>query len=311
MYFKNDGIRSYINAPNLIITTVAEKENKKKDTILSLSVDLARKSRRMVTTDQERISAYERIFEGVLDFNVERMLLDQLVGVEDVVYTDGSIPASRNVGLVFELAAKDKVPSEVINNQTTGRLDSMKLSPEAKARIKNAVSPAVAVVVPTKMLPGPRGQMVGWWKVNMATGWTEDEMDDGRHAAEKAQLEKDNAKKIGMVSRHRCAIKTGVSVAILTTAILAGHFQGIMDVAGILQGAAACGKPGPAAQNRPVVRGPADPRPKFPPGYTTKPRPRTSLPRPGSSVGDKTRQLTNRGQVIPRSRPTPRFRRSR
>jgi hypothetical protein len=306
LYFKNDGVRSYINAPNLIITTVAEKENKKKDTILTISVDFASKSRLLVTTDRERIPAYERVFEGVLDFNVERMIVDQMVGLEDIVYTDGSIPASRNVGLVFELAEKDKILSEVINNQTTGRLDSMKLSPEAKARIKNAVLPDVAVVVPNRMLPGPSGQMVGWWKVDMATGWTEDEMDDGRHAAEKGQMEKDNAQKIGMVRRKQCAIRTGVSAAIALATIFLG-----VPAPGVGQMAkGGCRRPGPGgAQNRPPIRRPAEARPELP-GYTTSPRPRSPFPN-RNRVAEKTRELMNRGQVLPKSRPTPRFGRPR
>jgi hypothetical protein len=264
LFFGDKDVKSYIDGPNLTITTISERQNKDNDTVSSLAIDFAQKSRRTVTLASDRIPPYERMFEGVLDFNVERTFLEQFETLDDTVAMDGSIPAYRNVGMVFDLAIEEEIPFKVITGKTSKRLKSLELSNEAKARAKATLDNGKVVVMPAAMVPGPPDQMVGWWTIDPVSGRTEDEMDDGRHStmSEKGKMEGDNSKKIGMANRHRCMLKTGMAT-VLSLAAIAGGAAGLISVAGIP-----------------------------PKGYTTAPRGRRPF-RPGN----RTRDITNKHGV--------------
>ena len=289
LFFEDKDVKSYIDGPSLTITTVSERQNKENDTVTSVSIDFAHKSRRTVTLAPDRIPPYERIFEGVLDFNVERAFLEQFETLDETVAMDGSIPAYRNVGMVFDLAIEEKIPFTVITEKTVRRLKALELSSEAKARAKASLAKGNVVIVPTAMVPGPPDQMVGWWVIDPVTGLTEDEMDDGRHQAmsEKGNEEADNSKKIGMANRHRCVLKTGFTTLLSLTAIVASG-GGLMSAAGVGQGAVGCNRPGP--NKRPGIERKVKAPTKRPPkGFTTAPRGRRPF-----TPKDRTRAITDK-----------------
>lgn len=216
LFFEDQGVGSYIDAPNLTICRLKETERAESRSHVALSLDLARKAYRTANNGSEVAVGYERVLAGVLDANIERYLVERMAMTESGADVDAAGASQSNIGLVMEKTWTEGVALTVLTDPAAPRLAELDYPAEAGQRLTDDLARGGAAVAPMAAVQSGRDQtMVGWWLVDPITGYTTDVMGDGRHSAasEKAQLEKDNAKKMEMQRRKRCLL-----AAILYTA---------------------------------------------------------------------------------------------
>ena len=114
-----------------------------------------------------------RIAAGVLSHVAERIAQGHGWSGEE----DGSA-GSRGVGRLFEEAAKQGIGVLVFRPGDSG-LDDLAVSLRARSRIGDALGANNVVVVPERAVVLDGSELSGWWRIDLQTGFTLDELETG------------------------------------------------------------------------------------------------------------------------------------
>ncbi len=295
MIYHLDGVTSYPSGPNLMFLTLQPGTENQPG---RFALDHALKNRELVALSDTTLTPYERIFDGVIDHETERLTASPLSWpgeLDDTMFI--------SVGDVIDMAEYNKIPLSVLLPSQQD-LTTISASDEALARMARTLMQS-AVLAPVQSVTLNDRSRTGWWAINNRTGATWDEMDDGTHQAG-AEYNSNNAKKGTMGARARQMLCNIGSIAVSVSTALGPVGPDLPP--GLMQGAQqvfdSCSRRG-GGGGRPRPRGgggasPPKPPDLYPPG-PRYPFPPPSVRRPPSS------QLPPRSSspLPPRGRPVP------
>jgi Transglutaminase-like superfamily len=167
--------KPYFHSPNILIAKVQGVGPQRE---IQLAIDLALKSYRIVpmkeTEHRDALLFYNYLMNGVIDYTVERAILDDF-------------ESGHGVGALFETASNQNIGARAVIEPTTKDF-KLSLTPEGKRRIENSLREGNIVVVPDQRPTGWELRTLGWWEVNPSTGWTQDTTEEGYHSQSTEQL---------------------------------------------------------------------------------------------------------------------------
>ena len=319
MSFDMTDVTSYPSGPNLMFLTYIGSDPEDADGPPSaFAIDHALKSRRVIAKNADAIGPYERVFDGILDHEVERLT----VALTAWAIADGPM-TSISVGDVFNVAASDQIEVNTLAPADVAMQNGLSLSDEALTRLNTDMVANMAVIVPIRPVTLGNTPTVGWWGIDVVTGRTQDQMEDGSHqgGAETTDL---NAQQSSLSLRARQLLCGLGSLAI---SIGSGMGPLAHMPPGLMQGAQqlldSCARRGGGARGRPPTGGSppgggAGPgmgpykfgpppnsglRPFPPPRTQIPPRPRSPLPPRGRPVPKKPFDPFNPTRPAPLRRP--------
>ncbi|HYF63522.1 MAG TPA: transglutaminase family protein, partial [Herpetosiphonaceae bacterium] len=165
---------SYMDSPRVVIASnsLSVPEDPAGLPGLDHSIDLLKNDIRTIAQPGQATLAelYLNHGRGMTDIAIESDLLKRLAGA-DVVSTFNVMRTAQSQG----------IPLAGIAAQNIADLQTMDLSTEAKARIRQAASRGMLVVVPERMVTIGSKTTVGWYEMDPVTGVTIDTMENGRH----------------------------------------------------------------------------------------------------------------------------------
>ncbi|MBI1953887.1 MAG: hypothetical protein HYS41_07175 [Candidatus Omnitrophica bacterium] len=186
VYEPSDAIR-YVDSPHLAVTEIALQENQ----ALSLKMNLVRPARRVLLpadAPPERWQRlfFEQLFMGVLDAQIERAVVEETVSQEE-----GALAWVDSVPSLFEKAKEQGIPLWVLTQASSDKVKQLSTSEAVKTRLREQLAAGNALVIPSRPVAIGSQSRLGWWRVVLATGQTQDETPEGQHQAstEKAVLE--------------------------------------------------------------------------------------------------------------------------
>src|SRR5829696_4649230 len=173
------GFRAYHDEPNVTAFVLAKTARSTDAVTETATFDILHRSSavRPLAGASAPIGPHPLLAEGILAHVIERAMVE----VGAVMPAELVLPAGRStgVGRVFEEAARQGIATVVLQ---PGEADPTKLAigEGARARIAEALAAGFVVVIPERPVALGEEERVGWWRVDPATGATEDQMDDGR-----------------------------------------------------------------------------------------------------------------------------------
>jgi hypothetical protein len=114
----------------------------------------------------------DRITGGVLAHVAE-----QIVGRDPLTARSSADERAPTVGSIFEAARTDGIPFRVIS--TVDELAAWSISPDAAARLAEALERGWVAVAPERSMPFGGQERIGWWLIDPATGRAADQLDTG------------------------------------------------------------------------------------------------------------------------------------
>lgn len=187
----------YPDSANVIIVRVQPAKQTDK---VAVSMDLALKAHRNLRRPGDQLLGrgvfYDELSAGVLDHTVERALF-------------GPGWTSESVGSLFEKAASERVGLRVL--RASSEAPRTFLTERGQRRLAADLARGQLVILPESRVADWKS-VSGWWSIDPATGWTEDNNEDGYHTEAE-----DSAIKVFI--NHRgfkvfCALGTTVSFVV-------------------------------------------------------------------------------------------------
>ena len=166
-------VRFYPDSPRLQIAELTTFGNKRR-----LLLDLRRDHGFAAVNGAHVADAFSaRIFRGVTDGMLERLLVDHLTAPgREKKLIEPTVSASA----VFEEAAAKKVPSVLVSG--SGPFDSS-IPADVVARLKEQLSAGFVAVTPKTPVALPMGPRMAWWRINARSGETIAVTDEGLYGA--------------------------------------------------------------------------------------------------------------------------------
>jgi hypothetical protein len=170
-------VMAYADRPREVLTSVTVAPTSDQNgVIVTHAIDLRRDSVRTLALPGQDQGA-------VVIFNATRGMLDSELESEVLPPSspaDGSITAVSTF-TIFQAASDQGVALVNITSDNLTELDSLSISPEAKARITTAVNLGKIVLVPSRSVTIDGVQTVGWFETDPTTGDTIGVTEDGGH----------------------------------------------------------------------------------------------------------------------------------
>lgn len=167
------GHRSFLNAPNIAAFVAGPVGVAAEGVTYAVSFDHLHRSWQTVGVTGAEPAADPRIETGVLSHVAERIALGHgWMGGND------RSSGSRGVGRLFEEAVRQGVGVRVFKPGDSG-VDELVVSLRAKRRIDEALIAGNAVIVPERAVTMDGEELSGWWKVDLQTSLTLDELETG------------------------------------------------------------------------------------------------------------------------------------
>lgn len=207
------GPPSYLAAPNLTIAEFLNASDSDDDPAFWIRLDLTHKAVRTVAPEASRPLGMARVFEGVLDANVERALSQQMaLGAKEFeeIY-------ELSVGAIFEAAEDQDVEWLALDSSNIEKLEALSLPEDGRARIRKALEAGHAVVTPSGPVTIASIPTLGWWQIDPRTGATLDELEGGLHATKEEYLNQNaqSMKKAPAARKFGCKMARAVMVMLI------------------------------------------------------------------------------------------------
>jgi len=161
---------AYFDSPNIIVVRV---QNSSQSEAIELSFDLTLKAYRILRLPQDNFFElahfYDYLSSGVMDHLVER-------------YVQGWDRTAASVGSLIETAFDQNMALQTLTADSPN-LEMQQLSPDGKQRAVESLRIGKIIIIPESRPNGWPQNVMGWWSVDPATGWTEDSTELGAHSA--------------------------------------------------------------------------------------------------------------------------------
>jgi large repetitive protein len=142
-----------------------------------IALDLRRDQARALALGPQPVNVFEaRIFRGVVDGTLERVLIERLTAP---LRAQGKWGPLMSTSSLFEQAQAEGVSSLALPADEK-RLDR-NIAGNARARLKKETAGGFVVVVPQRALSLGAVQRLAWWRINPRSGETIAVGDDGLH----------------------------------------------------------------------------------------------------------------------------------
>jgi large repetitive protein len=175
------GYRYFNSAPN-VTSFVFRPDSvvEGQEPSLTIEADLIHRNASVVPVSGIAAEVNAEVLAGVMAHVVERVSLETTNWASDYqTERPDQSPAAVSVGRVFEEAEKQQVAITVLQ-PSSAEADSLAVSEQARARIKQALGAGFVVIVPESSVTIDGTPVSGWWQVDPATGSTLDRMENGR-----------------------------------------------------------------------------------------------------------------------------------
>jgi hypothetical protein len=146
----------------------------------SVEADLIYRSVGVVPVGGAQAEANAGVLAGVIAHVAERVSLETTDWTADYEPDKSTAPLPLSVGRVFEAAEGQSVATAVLQpDSAEADMAALSVSPQAKLRIKEALTAGFVVIVPEKPVTLDGAPVTGWWQVDPTTGYTMDRMENG------------------------------------------------------------------------------------------------------------------------------------
>lgn len=184
------GTSFYRSIPGIVIFRTEFDIPPGKKPVIRRGFDIVENAFQVVAEKDQSNAFLFNLFLGVLQTHMEKKLALELhesfVQSERSVGESGKfgneIPASSMIG-VFEAARTSGIKTTLLGQGSAEGLAALKVSPEAKARIRQEIGKGNLVLVPEKSVTIAGKKTVGWWRIDPQKGTTLGIMESGRGQA--------------------------------------------------------------------------------------------------------------------------------
>ena len=171
---RNASVRSYPDSPRVQIAALSVRAESER-----LSLDLRRRDRRAVMmSPQAETAYYTRVFQGVLDGTLERVLVNYVAAGAP---NREQVSDTASTSVVFENAKTAGVPIVLLTGGN-GRIPDG-LPEDTLARMREDVSRGYLVIAPQGPVDVDGTPGLAWWRIDPRSGETTAITSDGLHAA--------------------------------------------------------------------------------------------------------------------------------
>ncbi len=158
-------VKGYHDRPRIIITSSRlETPGGEQSSDFTMSIDLRSNPIRALPFPGQDADA-------VVPFNTVRGFSDSIIESELFLVPGGTTPQTTiSADRVFQAAAAQGIELVRIGASNLMALDTLPLSPEAKARITAAIGDGLDVIVPSREVAIDGASAIAWYQLNPATG---------------------------------------------------------------------------------------------------------------------------------------------
>ncbi len=195
----------YFDAPRLTIIDVSKGASGE----IRLGIDLRRDTPRgVVQNSNPQASALSRVERGVVDGNLERVLLDYLMALAP--RNDGQSDVEMSTSSLFDDAEKQHVPAAVLPADRN-RL-AADIPEDTLARLNDDTAKGYVAIAPEHVVRVAGLPRYAWWRVDPKSGETVAVTDEGLYGVELVATFKKNVG--GQVIAVFVYIQTGIGAAL-------------------------------------------------------------------------------------------------
>lgn len=166
--------KSYFYRPNIIITSVRLKRTNIAGNLkIVWGIDLRKRNVRVLPSNPESV-----LFDGILDVITEKAYMQNTLNL----MSEKILDVSRvNITAITEGAEERRIPMVAVTKKEIDKIEKLAIPDIAKLRVKEAVRGGNLVILPETPVEIAGAKHLGWWKVDLATGETTDELQSGIH----------------------------------------------------------------------------------------------------------------------------------